>query len=135
MFRSSWLQVQQLAAAGLADRQGAGQLRRQGNSGAPQTGRAASPGQQEDGGRRCIYQQLVHRHQPHAGRSAPVQPAQAKRVGCFCQCSFVLFCQQIVKILSLYTPVTEFEERVSPAFIAAVKVRRLELQNKRKEII
>lgn len=32
------------------------------------------------------------------------------------------FCQQIVKILSLYTPVADFEERVSPAFIAAVKV-------------
>lgn len=32
-----------------------------------------------------------------------------------------------MKILSLYTPVTEFEERVSPAFIAAVKVRRLNL--------
>lgn len=29
---------------------------------------------------------------------------------------------QVVKILSLYTPVTEFEERVSPAFIAAVEV-------------
>uniref|UniRef100_H3D867 Myosin VAb n=1 Tax=Tetraodon nigroviridis TaxID=99883 RepID=H3D867_TETNG len=28
---------------------------------------------------------------------------------------------QIVKILSLYTPASEFEERVSPAFIAAVK--------------
>lgn len=40
-----------------------------------------------------------------------------------CCCStIVCFCQQIVKALTLYTPVSEFEQRVLPTFIATVKV-------------
>lgn len=34
----------------------------------------------------------------------------------------VCLCQQIVKVLTLYTPVIEFEERVSATFITTIKV-------------
>lgn len=34
-----------------------------------------------------------------------------------------LFLQQIQKILNLYTPVNEFEERVSASFIKSVQVK------------
>lgn len=41
--------------------------------------------------------------------------------------SWSLFCcsQQIIKVLTLYTPVIEFEERVSTTFISTIKVNTL----------
>lgn len=42
----------------------------------------------------------------------------------FCVCFFL---GQIVKILSLYTPVNEFEERVSILFIKSVQVSHFSL--------
>jgi len=33
------------------------------------------------------------------------------------------FWRQIIKVLNLYTPVIEFEERVSSTFIATIQVR------------
>lgn len=42
----------------------------------------------------------------------------------FCYCIDHHLFLQIVKVLTLYTPVIEFEERVTNTFIATIKVSR-----------
>lgn len=117
-------QVQRMAAAGVADRPAAGRQRRQGDAGAAETSRSAAADQQEDGGRRTGYLHAVHRPQHSTGPgSALTLILKNVHTRLFARVLILLrLCRQIVKVLTLYTPVIEFEERVSHAFITTIKV-------------
>lgn len=114
------LQVQRVAAAGVADGPAAVRLRRQGDPGAAETSRSAAADQQEDGGRRSSHLLPVHGPQHSSGAWRDHTPLPWGSPAFWS--SFSLWPSQIVKVLTMYTPVIEFEERVSTAFITTIKV-------------
>lgn len=113
-----------MAAAGVADRPAAGRQRHQGDAGAAETSRSAAADQQEDGGRRTGYLHHVYRPQHSTGPGSActliLNNVNTRLFVCFLILTHL--CRQIVKVLTLYTPVIEFEERVSHAFITTIKV-------------
>lgn len=113
-----------MAAAGVADRPAAGRQRRQGDAGAAETSRSAAADQQEDGGRRTGYLHSVYSPQHGTGPGSActliLKDVPTQLFVCFL--ILIHLRRQIVKVLTLYTPVIEFEERVSHAFITTIKV-------------
>lgn len=101
----------------------AGRLRCQGDSGASCTGCTTFADQEENRGRCPSYLQHVHcPHHSTGPSSLKVQPPKSVDI-ISCQCLIIVCLSwQIVKVLTLYTPVIEFEERVSTTFITTIKV-------------
>lgn len=115
------LQVQCMAFGGVAGGEGTVRLRRQGDVGASHTGCTAPTDQKEDRGGCPNY--LHHVHCPHHGTGIR-KCSVSHRQTWFAAIALIAVCfpLQIVKVLTLYTPVIEFEERVSTTFITTIKV-------------
>lgn len=142
------VQVQCEPAGGVAQRQRSDGMRSQGDSGASDPGRSAAAGEEKDwrgrrghllhvpGPHHCSGEPSSHSFKPQSNNpkqlfiefplnlSLSKDKSHFQLTACFVGITnlFFLSLSQIVKVLNLYTPVNEFEERVSVAFIRTIQV-------------
>lgn len=111
----------------MADGEGSAGWWGAGNSGASDSGCSAAADQEKESGRCRGHCHDVHSAHCHTGLHPLSNTKLCKMLSLLlCKNTIIfiyLFLQQIQKILNLYTPVNEFEERVSASFIKSVQVK------------